>query len=147
MNADRIFLDANILFSVAYGSPGLNRLEELAQRKRCVLFASNYVVEEAKRNLFSSEQLRNVEAFLAIVQLVPDVDPNIPCPIRLPEKDRPVLLAAISIKADYLLTGDRIHFGKCFGQTVRGINICLPRDYLIAQQPKAKRKHLKIRDQ
>lgn len=139
MNADRIFLDANILFSIAYGSPGLNRLWELAQRKRCVLFASNYVVEEAKRNLFSSEQLRNLDAFLSMVQLVPDVDPNIPCPIKLPEKDRPVLLAAISIKANYLLTGDMIHFGKYFGQTVRGIKICRPRDYLIAQQRKTKR--------
>jgi predicted nucleic acid-binding protein len=131
MNADRIFLDANILFSIAYGSPGLNRLWKLAQRRRCVLFASNYVVEEAKRNLFSSEQLRHLEALLSMVQLVPDVDPNIPCPIKLPEKDRPVLQAAISIKADYLLTGDMIHFGKYFGQTVRGIKICLPRDYLV----------------
>lgn len=140
MNADRIFLDANILFSIAYGSPGLNRLWELAQRKRCVLFASNYVVEEAKRNLFSSEQLRNLEAFLSMVQLVPDIDPNIPCPIKLPEKDRPVLLAALSTKANYLLTGDIIHFGKYFGQTVRGIKICLPHDYLfIAQQRKTKR--------
>ena len=140
MIADRIFLDANILFSIAYGSPGLNRLWELARKKRCVLFASNYVVEEAKRNLFSSEQFRNLEAFLSMVQLVPDVDPNIPCPIELPEKDRPVLLAAISIKANYLLTGDVIHFGKYFGQTVRGIKFCLPRDYLlIAQQRKTKR--------
>jgi predicted nucleic acid-binding protein len=139
MIADRIFLDANILFSIAYGSPGLNRLWELAQKKRCVLFVSIYVVEEAKRNLFSSEQLRNLDAFLSMVQIVPDVDPNIPCPIELPDKDRPVLLAAISIKANYLLTGDMIHFGKYFGQRVRGIKICLPRDYLIAQQRKTKR--------
>jgi predicted nucleic acid-binding protein len=131
MNADRIFLDANILFSIAYGSLGLNRLRELAKKKRCVLFASNYVAEEAKRNLFSSEQLRNLEAFLSMVQLVPDVDPTIPCPIELPEKDRPVLLAAISIKANYLLTGDMIHFGRYFGQTVGGIRICPPRDYLM----------------
>jgi predicted nucleic acid-binding protein len=140
MNTDRIFLDANILFSIAYGSPGLNRLWELAQKKGCVLFASHYVVEEAKRNLLSSEQLRNLEAFLSMAQLVPDIDPNIPCPIELPEKDRPVLLAAISIKADYLLTGDRMHFGKYFGETVRGIRICPPRDYLIAaEQRRTKR--------
>jgi len=140
MIADRIFLDANILFLIAYGSPGLTRLWELAQKKHCELFATNYVVEEAKRNLLSPEQLRKLEAFLSMVQLVPDVDPSIPCPLELPEKDRPVLLAAISIKANYLLTGDRIHFGKYFGQTVRGIKICLPRDYLlIAQQLKTKR--------
>ena len=140
MIADRIFLDANILFSIAYGSPSLNRLWELAQKKHCELFASNYVVEEAKRNLLSSEQLRKLEAFLSMVQLVPEMDPSIPCPVELPEKDRPVLLAAIAIKANYLLTGDMIHFGKYFGQTVRGIKICLPRDYLlIAQQRKTKR--------
>jgi predicted nucleic acid-binding protein len=105
-----------------------------------VLFASNYVAEEAKRNLSGSEQLTNLEAFLSMVQLVPDVDPNIPCPIELPEKDRPVLLAAISIKANYLLTGDMIHFGKYFGQTVRGIKICLPRGYIIiAEQRKTKK--------
>ncbi len=140
MIADRIFLDANILFSIAYGSPGLNCLSGLARKRHCELFASNYVIEEAKRNLFSSEQLRKLEVFLSMVQLVPEVDPDIPCPIELPGKDRPVLLAAISIKANYLLTGDRIHFGKYFGQTVRGIRICLPRDYLlIAQQRKTKR--------
>ncbi len=140
MIADRIFLDANVLFSIAYGSPGLNRLLELAHKKRCELFASNYVVEEAKRNLWSPEQLEKLETFLSMVQLVTDVDPNIPCPIELPEKDRPVLLAAISIKANYLLTGDMIHFGKYFGQTVRGIKICLPRDYLLtAPQRKTKK--------
>lgn len=40
--------------------------------------------------------------------------------------------AAVSIKANYLLTGDMIHFGKYFGQIVRGITICLPRNYLLA---------------
>jgi len=140
MIADRIFLDANILFSIAYGSPGLNRLWELAHKKRCELFASNYVVEEARRNLWNPEQLRKLDAFLSTVHLVPDVDPSIPCPIQLPEKDWPVLLAAMSVKANYLLTGDRIHFGKYFGQAVRGIKICLPRNYLlVAQQRKTKR--------
>jgi predicted nucleic acid-binding protein len=130
MTVDRIFLDANIFFSIAYGSPGLNRLGELAKRKRCVLFGSGYVIEEARRNLFQPEQLKRLEAFLSEVQIVPEVDPKVPCPISLPEKDKPVLLAAISIKADYLLTGDRIHFGKYFGQVVNGIRICRPQDYL-----------------
>jgi hypothetical protein len=55
---DRIFLDANIFFSIAYGSPGLKRLEELAQNKQCSLFASKYVIEEAKRNLSDPSQWR-----------------------------------------------------------------------------------------
>jgi predicted nucleic acid-binding protein len=138
MTADRIFLDANIFFSIAYGSPGLNRLVELAKRKRCMLFVSDYVIEEARRNLFQPEQLKRLEVFLSKVQIVPEVDPEIPCPIILPEKDRPVLLAAISIKADFLLTGDIIHFGEYFGQVVNGVRICLPRDYLSHLQPRIK---------
>jgi hypothetical protein len=92
MTVDRIFLDANIFFSIAYGSPGLNRLGELVKRKHCVLFGSDYVIEEARRNLFQPEQLKRLEAFLSKVQIVPEVDPKIPYPISLPDKDKPVLL-------------------------------------------------------
>jgi predicted nucleic acid-binding protein len=130
MTVDRIFLDANILFSVAYGSPGLDRLWKLAHRKRCLLFASNFVVEEATRNLFHPEQKKRLEEYLSEVRIVPEADLTLPCPIELPEKDRPVLMAAISVKVDYLLTGDSSHFGKYFGQTANGVKICRPRDYL-----------------
>jgi predicted nucleic acid-binding protein len=127
---DRIFLDANVLFSIAHGSPGLKRLEERAQKKHCLLFASNYVIEEARRNLSNPSQLKRLEAFLSKVQVIPEIDPQLPSPLDLPEKDRPVLLAAISVRADYLLTGDITHFGKYFGKRVSGVTICLPRDYL-----------------
>lgn len=130
MTVDRIFLDANILFSVAYGSPGLDRLWKLAHQKRCLLFASNFVVEEATRNLFHPEQKKRLEEYLSEVRIVPEADLTLPCPVELPEKDRPVLRAAISVKVDYLLTGDSTHFGKYFGQTVNGVKICRPRDYL-----------------
>ena len=130
MTIDRIFLDANILFSVACGSPGLNRLRKCPRQKRCTLFASNFVVEEARRNLFHPEQMERVEGYLSEVRIVPEVDPTLPCPLDLPEKDRPVLMAAISVKVDYLMTGDSTHFGEYFGQTVNGVKICRPRDYL-----------------
>jgi predicted nucleic acid-binding protein len=130
MTVDRIFLDANILFSVAYGSPGLGLLWQSVRQKRCMLFASNFVVEEAKRNLFHPEQKKSLGKYLSEVRVVPEADSTLPCPIELPEKDRPVLMAAISNKTDYLLTGDSTHFGKYFGQTVNGVKICRPRDYL-----------------
>lgn len=129
MSADRIFLDANILFSMAYGSPGLNRLWEWAEEKHCHLLASNYVVEEARRNLSDSEQIQILEYYLSRIEIVADVDPTIPCPIDLTEKDRPVLLTAISVKADYLLTEDHLHFGRYFGKTISGVRISPPRDY------------------
>ncbi len=58
------------------------------------------------------------------------LDPHIPCPIDLPEKDRPVFMAAISIQANYYLTGDIIHFREYFGESVSGVKILRPRDYL-----------------
>lgn len=131
MSIDRVFLDANILFSVAYRSPGLDRLWNLAKKGRCVLLASGYVIEEAKRNLSSVSQLKKLEAFLSNVEVVLEADPRVPCPIDLPEKDRPVLMAAINAKADYLLTGDTEHFGEYFGQTIEGVKISMARDYLL----------------
>ena len=130
MTADRIFLDANILFSLAWGSPGLGLLWEWAEKRKCILLASQSVIEEARRNLHDPEQIKRRESFLSRVQIIPEVDPHIPCPIDLPEKDRPVLMAAISTRADYFLTGDMTHFGEYFGKSVSGVKILRPRDYL-----------------
>jgi predicted nucleic acid-binding protein len=133
MKTEKIFLDANILFSVAYGSSSLDRLWELSKKGVCVLLASGYVIEEAKRNLTNPDQLNKLEACLSNVQMVLEADPRIKCPVDLPEKDQPVLMAAISAKANYLLTGDAQHFGKYFGQTIKGVRICMARDYLLSK--------------
>ncbi len=129
MSSERVFLDANILFSIAYGSPGLERLWGDAKKGKYELIASQYVIEEAKRNLDRREQLDALNRLLSEVRVVPEADPTIPCPIPLPEKDRPVLLAALSCKADYLITGDVTHFGKYFGKRIRRLRICTPRDF------------------
>jgi predicted nucleic acid-binding protein len=130
MKIDRSFLDANILFSAAYGSPGLSRLWDLAHQGKCIILASGYVVEEGRRNLADPEQIKKLDTLLATVQIVAEVDPQVPCPIDLPEKDRPVLLAAISARADFFLTGDVTHFGKFLGKSAGGVKICRPRYYL-----------------
>jgi hypothetical protein len=134
MTADRIFLDANILFSLAWGSPSLARLGGWAQKRKGLLFASQYVIEEARRNLVAPEQIQRLESFLSHVQVVLEVDPHIPCPIDLPEKDRPVFMAAISIQGNYFLTGDITHFREYFGKSVSGVKILRPRDYLNMRQ-------------
>lgn len=129
MSSERVFLDANVLFSIAYGSPGLEQLWSDAKNEKYELFASQYVIEEAKRNLYRREQLDALNRLLSEVRVAPEADPTIPCPIPLPEKDRPVLLAALSCKADYLITGDVTHFGKYFGKKIRTLRICAPRDF------------------
>lgn len=129
MSADRVFLDANILFSLAYGSAGLLFLWDLRKTGMCELIASQYVIEEAKRNLDHQEHIKALNSYLTRTLIVSEADPSIPCPIGLAEKDVPVLMAAICAKANYLITGDIVHFGKYYGQNIMGTTICSPRDY------------------
>lgn len=129
MRTEKVFLDANILFSVAYGSSSLGHLWDLSKKDLCVLLASNYVIEEAKRNLTTEAQLDKLDMYLSNVQIVLEADPSLSCPIDLPKKDRPVLMSAISAKADYFLTGDIVHFGRYFGKTIMDVKILMARDY------------------
>ena len=45
----------------------------------------------------------------------------------LPDKDRPVLSAAIRLGCDALVTGDRTHFGSGYGRSFGGVEIHSPR--------------------
>jgi predicted nucleic acid-binding protein len=92
------------------------------------MIASHYVVEEARRNLDKAIHRIALEKCLSQVKLVPEADPGLACPIHLPEKDRPVLMAAVIAHADCLVTGDLLHFGPFFGQIVQGVMICRLRD-------------------
>jgi len=54
--------------------------------------------------------LPTLKALRPAMKIVPSgVGTN--CPVPLPEKDRPILEAAIRCRATHLLTGDRKHFG------------------------------------
>ena len=129
---DRVFLDANILFSAAYGLSTLDRLWGLSNKKKCILIVSKYVIEEARRNLTTRKQLRKLESYVIGMEIAQEADPtNMDCPVALPDKDKPVLMAAVSAKADYLLTGDIHHFGKYFEKVIMGVKILRPRDYLL----------------
>ena len=60
---------------------------------------------------------------IADIQPADALDDSLP----LPEKDRPVLAAAIRSQCAALLTGDRTHFGFLYGKTIRGVTIHSPR--------------------
>ncbi len=135
MTINRLFLDANVLFSVAYGSLGLRRFWVLQNQQRCELFTSRYAIEEARRNLESPRHLNLLNEYVAQLNIVPETDPNIPCPVDLPKKDIPILMAAIQARCDYLITGDRTHFGRYFDRTIMGVKICTPSAYLESLSP------------
>jgi len=131
---DRLFLDANVLFSAAYRSDA--RLRELWAAKDVKLVTSSYAVEEARRNLDSPEQREELEKLMRKMEVLASSPAERPVTIDLPQKDRPILLAAIESKADYLITGDFTHFGKYYGKTVEGVLILTPSEYLQRERKK-----------
>lgn len=131
---DRLFLDANVLFSAAYRSDA--RLRRLWAAKDVKLVTSSYAVEEARRNLDSLEQREELEKLVKKMEVLASSPAERPVTIDLPQKDRPILLAAIESKADYLITGDFTHFGKYYGKTVEGVLILTPSEYLQRERKK-----------
>jgi uncharacterized protein len=128
---DLVFLDANMLFSAAYRSDaGLRKLWRL---KGVRLITSVYAAEEANRNLVQPGQREDLEELLGSVEIITTAAPigqPIPSTIELPDKDQPILRAAIGAGATHLLTGDFQHFGPYYGERVEGVLILSPGGYL-----------------
>jgi predicted nucleic acid-binding protein len=131
---DRLFLDANVLFSAAYRPRSKLREFWEIPVERAVLLSSPYVVGEARRNLAEASQIRELEKLVEATSLVRQSAHRSDHPelahVKLPEKDWPVLLMAISANASHLITSDRKHFGPYYGEYLGGILILSPSAYL-----------------
>jgi predicted nucleic acid-binding protein len=125
---DRLFLDANVLFSAAY-QPGAGLLQ-LWKLKNVVLCSSRYAMAEADLNLDDESQRKRLATLVEKLQLFEASERELPRGISLPEKDVPILLAAIAARATHLLTGDVRDFGPYFGKKIEGVMIVLPGEYL-----------------
>ena len=127
----RIFLDANILFSAAKSNGAVRQLLGLLRDAGHTLCADDYVVAEARRNLElkAPDSGTALEDQLAHVDVAPFEASGLPPGLaaRLPEKDWPVLAAAMRLRCETLVTGDRTHFGALYGKTVSGVSIHSPR--------------------
>jgi len=125
---DRLFLDANILFSAAYRPA--SALAEFWKLKDVVLCTSHFALEEARMNLPESAQRRRLARLTRHIRLYDARPRQLPGDLCLPDKDVPILLAAIEARATHLITGDLRHFGPYFGKKVEGVLVLLPANYL-----------------
>jgi uncharacterized protein len=116
------FLDANVLFSAAL--PG-SSLKAALEKSGLRLVSSEYCEAEALRNLADYAPGTGLNLNF---DRVPDCFDPLPETARLPEKDRPVLASAIAAGVDFLVTGDRRHFGALYGKIVGGVQVIRPRD-------------------
>jgi predicted nucleic acid-binding protein len=125
---DRLFLDANVLFSAAYRpTAGLLRLWKPQDVTLC---SSRYALEETRINLTDEVQRRRLSRLSEKVQLFEATRREPARGIFLPEKDVPIVVAAIEARCTHLLTGDVRHFGRYFGKKIEGVAIVLPGVYL-----------------
>lgn len=132
---DRLFIDANVLFSAAYRSgAGVARLWEIDDVE---LLSSHYAIEEARRNLPEPEQLGRLEELIASLERVSGVtiDEALFETLDLRQKDWPILGGAIAGRASHLITGDHRDFGPFFGREVAGVIVLPPGDYLRQRKP------------
>jgi predicted nucleic acid-binding protein len=115
----RVFLDANILFSAGKSAGAIRRLVEKIQACGHERIADEYVIAEARRNLEQKfpSALPDFENILRGISRLA---------LLLPEKDRPVLASAIQHQCQALLTGDKTHFGRLYGQTIAGVCVHSP---------------------
>jgi predicted nucleic acid-binding protein len=126
----RVFLDANILFSAAKSPGAIRRLVEEIQACGHECVADEHVIAEARRNLEQKfpSALPDFENLLrGISRLASPPSSYTPSlALLLPEKDRTVLASAIQHRCQALLTGDKTHFGRLYGQNIAGLCVHSP---------------------
>jgi|ERR1017187_4375892 predicted nucleic acid-binding protein len=125
---DRLFLDANVLFSAAHKIDA--RLLPLWKLRNVTLCSSHYALQEARINLAGEDQWTRLTELSGAIHLFEAGQTPLPPGIFLPEKDVPIFLAAIEARATHLLTGDVRHFRAYFGKKIEGIAITRPGEYL-----------------
>ncbi len=109
----RVFPDANVLFTAAHNPAGKAALViALGVKGKGEVVSSSYAAEEARRNIASKypqsqSRLQDLIDSISIIASGSGAD----CPVKLPEKDRPIMESAIRSQATHLLTGDLRDYG------------------------------------
>ncbi|MDP2967870.1 MAG: DNA-binding protein [Deltaproteobacteria bacterium] len=143
----RPFLDANVLFAAAHNPSGKAALIiDFGAQGYWKVMSCSYAIEEARRNISIKfpDYLKRFEALMATVIKVPFRSGR-NCPVILPEKDRPILEAAIhcKAKASHLLTGDIKDFGPFMNNPslTGGVVIQTASEFLVGfMKPKSKKR-------
>ena len=130
----RLFLDSSVLLAAAGSTSGASRLLIMsAKREGWILLTSAYCVREAEHNLpklapkAAADWHRLIKPRLAIVGTHLVLDRPL---IYRAVKDRPVVITALSLKTDVLLTLDRDDFHDLLGSSVYGLSIRTPGEFL-----------------
>ncbi|MBI2864469.1 MAG: putative toxin-antitoxin system toxin component, PIN family [Chloroflexi bacterium] len=116
--SNKVFFDANVLFSGIYGGTGApTRLLDLCVAGTITMIVSRQVIEETVRTLRKKrpEALPSLQTLLfSLTPTVVDDPAGEEVAACLPfvrhQEDSPILAAAIKGRADFLVTGNTRHF-------------------------------------
>jgi predicted nucleic acid-binding protein len=132
-----VFLDSNVLFSVAWTGREKSRsaiLFELQSLGFIRLFISRLVLEETMSNLREkrAEAIPFFEELSGEVEVVPDLvveggDRGLK---ELPENDRVILSTAVAHGMDFFLTGNTRDFRGLYHRRIGRTLILTPREFL-----------------
>ena len=103
----RIFLDANVLFSASKSAGAVRQLVQALQVDGHALVADEYVATEARRNIAGKAKADSQTYLQNLLSQIEISAAHFPANAHaavqwLPEKDRPVLMAAIALRCDAL---------------------------------------------
>jgi predicted nucleic acid-binding protein len=111
-------------------------LLQLWRLKNVRLSTSMYAIEEVRRNLRDVDSVERLNRLVETLVLTPEADVRlIPSTVRLRDKDRPILAAAIAAGSSFLITGDHRDFGPYFGKMIAGVRILRPAEFITAMAP------------
>ena len=134
----RLFLDTSVLLAASGSGRGASRfLITEAAAYGWELVSSDYCDEETRRNL---PKLGRSAATAWKNQIAPLVrfvraDVALDRPLVFPKaKDRPVVITALAVRADWLLTLDEGDFHTKLGREVYGLRIATPGEFLLEQR-------------
>jgi predicted nucleic acid-binding protein len=131
-----IFLDSSVVLAASLSPTGGSRMVfDLAIRRRWQLLVSPWVLREVRENL-ANKPVEASRAWAALRSrvLIEGDELIFDWPLNFDvTKDKPVLITALAC-ADVLLTLDRRDFRTLLGQTVYGLRVLTPGEFLHAER-------------
>lgn len=133
----KVFLDSNVLFSIAYSGKGKSRsylLFELQKLGFIDIYISKLVKKETIFNL-NRKKPKNISFFKKLIpkiNLLADVFIKFKTGLleMLPENDRVILTTALYYEMDFFLTGNTRNFKDLYNRKIGKTLILKPADFL-----------------
>ena len=127
-----VFLDSSVAFAASLSATGASRIVfDLASRQGWRLLVSPWILREVRDNL-AGKSPESVHAWISLrgKTTVEDDELTFDWPVIFEaSKDKPVLFTALAC-ADVLLTLDRRDFRDLLGQTIYGLRVLTPGEFL-----------------